>query len=96
MTYNIPDRVYKDIIRMAKKHGIRQLILFGSRARGMHRERSDIDLAVIGGDFDSFYWDINENAWTLLSFDLVEYDKNVSDELKEEIRKDGITIYEKV
>ena len=44
MKYNIPDRVLKDIISMAKKCNIQKVILFGSRARGTHRERSDIAL----------------------------------------------------
>ena len=71
------------------------MILFGSRARGTHTERSDIDLAVSGGDFDAFYWDIKENADSLLMFDIVNMDDNISDDLKTEIKKDGITIYEK-
>ena len=96
MTYHIPDRLYHDLVRMAKKHQIQKLILFGSRARGTNRERSDVDLAVFGGDFDGFYWDVNENAWSLLSFDLIEYDNGISEELKKEIEKDGITIYEKI
>ena len=95
MKYNIPDRVLKDIISMAKKCNIQKVILFGSRARGTHRERSDIDIAVSGGDFDEFYWMVNEEAWTLLMFDIVDLNKRISDELKKEIERDGITIYEK-
>lgn len=32
----------------------RKVILFGSRARGDFREKSDIDLAVEGGDLSGF------------------------------------------
>ncbi len=95
MTYNLPDRVLKDIIAAAKKCGIETIILFGSRARGTHRERSDIDLAVRGGNFDEFYWIINETAWSLLSFDIVEMDRGIPYELEEELTKDGVVIYEK-
>ncbi|MEI3437034.1 MAG: nucleotidyltransferase domain-containing protein [Blautia sp.] len=35
-------------------------MLFGSRARGTNTKRSDIDIVVYGGDFDSFYWDVKE------------------------------------
>ena len=56
---------------------------------------SDIDIAVYGGDFDSFYWDIKEKVHSLLSFDVVEADKPISEELKQEIEKDGVIIYEK-
>ena len=94
MKYNIPDRVVKDITLFARKHEVRKVILFGSRARGTHTERSDIDIAVNGGDFDSFYWEIKENIHSLLTFDIVDLDSGVSDKLKKEIEKDGVIIYE--
>ena len=95
MKYNIPDRVLRDITSFAHKHNIETVILFGSRSKGTHTERSDIDIAAHGGDFDGFYWDIKENVHSLLSFDIVEFDNSVSDVLKKEIERDGITIYEK-
>lgn len=95
MKYNIPERVLRDITLFAHEHKIENVILFGSRAKGTHTERSDIDIAVRGGDFDGFYWDIKEKVHTLLSFDIAELDNGVSDELKKEIERDGITIYEK-
>lgn len=95
MAYHIPDKVYEEICRLAEVYGIRKIILFGSRARGTHSERSDIDIAVSGGDTDGFYWDVNENIWSLLSFDIVELDKGITDALKNEIDKEGIVIYEK-
>ena len=55
MKYNIPERVLRDISVFAKKYSINKVILFGSRARGDNTERSDIDIAVYGGNFDSFY-----------------------------------------
>ena len=91
----IPDRVLKDVSTFARRHGIEEIILFGSRARGTHTERSDIDLAVCGGDFVSFYWDVKEKTHSLLMFDLVELDVGVSEELKTEIERDGVVIYEK-
>ena len=92
----VPDRVIADITRFAKDNGVRKVILFGSRARGTNRERSDIDIAVSGGDFINFYYDIEEKVWTLLMFDIVNLDKPISDELKYEIEKDGVVIYEKI
>lgn len=94
MKYNIPDRVVRDIALFARRHAVRKVILFGSRARGTHTERSDIDIAVNGGDFDSFYWEIKENIYSLLTFDIVDLDSGVSDKLKKEIEKDGVIIYE--
>ncbi len=85
----------REIAFYAHKHEIEKVILFGSRAKGTHTERSDIDIAVSGGDSDGFYWDIKEKVHSLLSFDIVEFNGSVSDELKKEIERDGITIYEK-
>ena len=39
--------VINEIIELAKKFNIYKVILFGSRARGDFREKSDIDLAVV-------------------------------------------------
>ena len=95
MKYNIPDMVLRKMSDYACFYGIQKIILFGSRARGDHTKRSDIDIAIIGGNTDSFYWDIKEKMNTLLTFDIVEMDKGVSEELKKEIEKDGVIIYEK-
>ena len=50
MVYDLPERVVKDIVTFAKRYSVRKVILFGSRARGNNTERSDIDIAVYGGD----------------------------------------------
>ena len=91
----LPNRVLNTIRLFAEKHNVQKVFLFGSRARGTHTERSDIDIAVVGGDFDAFYWDIKENTHSLLMFDIVNMDESTSDDLREEIEKDGIMIYEK-
>ena len=91
----VPDRVLRELAAIALKSGTDKVILFGSRARGTHTERSDIDIAVCGGDFDAFYWGVKETVHSLLTFDIVNYSAGVSDELKEEIEKDGVIVYEK-
>ena len=95
MKYNLPDRILRELSSFAQKYSITKIILFGSRARGTNTERSDIDIAVYGGDFDQFYWDVKEKIHSLLMFDIVQADVAISDELKQEIEKDGVTIYEK-
>lgn len=95
MSYNIPERVIRDIISFAKKNNIDKVILFGSRARGTNKERSDIDIAVIGGNFTDFYWDIKDKTHSLLTFDVVEFNNKISEELKSEIERDGVVLYEK-
>lgn len=95
MRYNLPDRVLRELFSFARQYSITKIILFGSRARGTNAERSDIDIAVYGGDFDSFYWDVKEKINSLLMFDIIQADKPISAELKKEIEKDDVVIYEK-
>ena len=92
---NVPDRVLNEIVAFAERHAVERVVLFGSRARGSHTRRSDVDLAVHGGDFDAFYWDVKEKTHSLLSFDVVDLDREASEELKREIEREGITVYEK-
>lgn len=41
--------VIEEICDIARKYSVKKVILFGSRARGNFKEKSDIDLAVKGG-----------------------------------------------
>ena len=95
MKYDLPERVEKEISEFAVKNSVDKGTLFGSRARGTNSERSDIDIAVYGGDFDSFYYDIKEKVNSLLSFDVIDVNKGISEELQKEIKRDGVIIYEK-
>ena len=95
MKYNLPERVEREIVMFAGKHSFTKVVLFGSRARGSNTERSDVDIAVYGGDFDEFYWNIKENVHSLLMFDVIDMDSVISEELKKEIERDGVVIYEK-
>lgn len=95
MKYNVPDRVIRDIAVLSREYNIQKVILFGSRARGTHTDRSDIDIAVSGGNTAEFSLDIDEKVHTLLMFDVVDLDGHISEELQREIERDGIVIYEK-
>ena len=84
MKYNLPDRVLRELSSFARKYSVMKIVLFGSRARGTNTERSDIDIAVYGGEFDQFYWEVKENIHSLLMFDIIQADAAISDELKQE------------
>ena len=92
----IKPEVIKEIIELAKMFGIHKVILFGSRAKGTFQERSDIDLAVSGGDYGLFRLAVEEETSTLLKFNVVNLDKSVSSELLTVIEKEGIILNEKV
>ena len=51
---NLPINIMRQIETFAKECFLDRVILFGSRARGTNRERSDIDLAVSGGNQSRF------------------------------------------
>lgn len=93
--FHFVDVIAMDNLLIRQKYAVTKIVLFGSRARGTNTERSDVDIAVYGGDFNSFYWDVKENIHSLLMFDVVQADASISDELKKEIAKDGVVIYEK-
>lgn len=93
---DLPQNIMNSISDLACRCNLDKVILFGSRSRGDNRERSDIDLAIQGGDTVAFAAGVDEDIPTLLMFDVVDLDKPVQKELLDEIRKDGVVIYEKV
>lgn len=93
---NLAQPILEGIIVLAKQYDIQKVILFGSRARGDNWERSDIDLAVYGGDVTRFSLDVDEVIPTLLMFDVVDLDEPVQPELRAAIQREGVVIYEKV
>ena len=96
MRFGLSERLLSEIAALATMHRLNKVILFGSRARGDYRETSDIDLAVSGGNVDAFALDVEEETQTLLTFDVVNLDGSVQQELLESIAREGCVIYEKV
>ena len=92
----IKQNVLQAIIKLAKDNDVRKLILFGSRARGDYKERSDIELAFYGGNSSRFILEVDEETPTLLQFDVLDLDKPIQAELLESIKREGMVIYEKV
>lgn len=92
----IKERVQEEICRFAEQHGVEKVVLFGSRARGDYHRASDIDLAVWGGSIVRFAVDVDEKTSTLLKYDVVNMDRDVSLELVTSIQREGQVLYEKV
>ena len=88
----IKGKVLQEIIQLAGKNSVEKVILFGSRARGDFKERSDIDLAFRGGCSSHFVLDVDEETSTLLEFDVVDLDKPVRKELLESIKSEGVVL----
>ena len=85
---------------LCKKHDVRKLTLFGSRARGDCHDRSDIDIAVEGISTSSEYFDLVDDiddSDIIYLVDVVNLDSMlVSTVIAEEIEKDGVVLYEEV
>ena len=96
MKYGLSEKVIYAIIQLATDCSIERVVLFGSRARGDYKERSDIDIAAYGGDIDKFGIEVDEFVPTLLKFDVVNMDKPVQSELIDSIEKEGVMLYEKI
>ena len=76
----------------------RKIWLFGSRARGDHHPKSDIDLAFqltapAPGAWARFVADVHEEARTLLSVDLVDLEQ-CDAELRAAILREGVILYD--
>lgn len=83
------DEILTDVITICKRYQAKEVILFGSRAKGTEWKRSDIDLAISGViRFDDLQEAI-ENIPTLLSFDVVNMDTCRNDLLLKEIHEYG-------
>lgn len=84
---------YNFIEKIKNLNFVKEVWLFGSRARGDNEDKSDIDLAIVckenTTDFD---WnkiiDIIENRDTLLMVDFVRFDKLNSGKFKDNILRD--------
>ena len=66
------EHVYDQIRAFAADAGARKVVLFGSRAKGVNRPKSDIDLAVAGcPDFNRLEQNLQDNLWSLLKVDVI-------------------------
>ncbi len=92
------DNIFKHLALLGQKYQAEKIVLFGSRARGDHRERSDIDIAVYGIEEtkQAFFCSDIDDIPTLLSFDVIFITDRTDKKLTDNIKKDGKIIYEQV
>ena len=74
---------------LCRKYHAKEILLFGSRAKGTALERSDIDIAVSGvSDFDGLQEEVADIP-TLYTVDLLDMDTCRNSLLLEDIRQYG-------
>ena len=78
---------------------IEKALIFGSRAKGKNKPRSDIDLALIGDKLNSLLVNRVSSALDDLPlpymFDLINYHEITNEFLKEKIDDEGKLLYER-
>lgn len=89
---------YLFVERIAALPFVETIVLYGSRARGDARERSDIDLAISAPLASARQWqqvlDLIDDADTLHGIDCVRLDSLPADDhLRRNVEADGIVLY---
>jgi predicted nucleotidyltransferase len=86
--------------RLAELPFVEAIWLFGSRARGTHAERADIDLAISCPSAGPLEWqavlDVIEEADTLLRIDCVHLEREPLDSpLRHAIERECVPLYQR-
>lgn len=95
--YGLSETDFFKIIDILKKYKekIEWVKIFGSRSRGDYKETSDIDLAIflrVNNIIDDIRNDFYESDLKY-TVDVIEYTKNIGENIKRNIETDGILIY---
>jgi predicted nucleotidyltransferase len=85
--------------KLAAQPRVRRIWLFGSRARGEARERSDIDIAIEAPGADRREWLevcrlVEEEADTLLPIDVIRLEE-APEHLCQRVREEGQVLFER-
>ena len=97
---NIDKKLIDELLAHLKQYGsITKIALFGSRARGDNKERSDYDIAIYGGvtpeEQSEIRYFCSEVLRTLHKVDLVFVGDKTYPPLKANIEKEGVMLYGK-
>lgn len=96
---DLEKEIWDGVVEAAKEFSaIKKVVLFGSRARGDNKLRSDIDLAVFAEGLDYFdfvaFCDRLEEIETLLKFDVVRIGERTDKDLLKNIETEGVVLWE--
>jgi predicted nucleotidyltransferase len=91
------DRVFNFLKKIGAKHGATKVVLFGSRARGDSHDTSDYDVAFFGlceKSQNAVFAECENNLITLKKID-VSFEQNLDEKFLQNIKKEGIILYER-
>lgn len=100
MKYGLTDTAWEKLQNLFALHDkIRQVILYGSRAKGNHKPFSDVDIVLSGDNLSQ--QDLNrivlevDDLLLPYQFDIAIFQNLTNPELIDHIRSRGIVIYDK-
>ena len=99
MKFGLQQRDVEMMTHVFKQHpAVKQVILFGSRAKGNYKPGSDIDLAVKGENvtpsiISTISYLLNEEYALPYYFDVIHYEKIKEPNLVEHIDRAGKVLY---
>ncbi|MDU5108476.1 nucleotidyltransferase domain-containing protein [Clostridium sp.] len=95
--YGIEEKIYKNLISYFNNNKyIQKVVLFGSRAKGNYKYNSDIDLGILcDKKYKGTIAEELDEIVGIYSLDIVFLD-SMNDEIKLQIEKYGIEIYNKI
>lgn len=83
------EEVIEEVADLCRQFQAKKVILYGSRAKGTARERSDIDIAVSGVENFELLVEKVEELPTLYSVDIINMDTCRNQLLLEDIKQYG-------
>lgn len=95
-TYSV-DEIQNLLVPIFRKHNIKKAILFGSYAKGMETDKSDIDIYVDSGLKGLSFFGLLEDVSQAVDKKIDLIDKNdvvKGSDMEKEILKTGVVIYE--
>jgi predicted nucleotidyltransferase len=93
----LPDFLQAMMTKAQAVLDVERIVVFGSRARGDHTDRSDYDFCFYltsSRNWAAFVVDQQESAATLCALDLVSFNE-LDQQLADEITKHGVVLYER-
>lgn len=101
MIPHIPEKTLEKLRQVAGKFPeISEIILFGSRALGTHKETSDIDILITGDEvttrIKALFMQTLEESTIPYFFDILLEKEITNENLRQHIEQHGVSIYASV
>ena len=98
-TLGIQKELFDSLVDIFETYSnVGKVTVFGSRARGDHKDNSDVDICIFGHELAEIQSNIMNTIHglnTSLSFDVLSYNDTLLEALRENIDKECVIIYDK-